>query len=195
MKEDMMMRTNVMSSSRVISYWVTTMVTALELLAGGVTDLIHGRTALVAGEPVALVLAHLGYPVYLLTILGVWKLLGAIALLAPSLCTRVRLHRTWYVASMTRARSSGHPSSSSFSHLLRGRFDRKAVPSASSFPQSRSPDRPPVADRDSRARCPHPARPGGRALSRDRAPPRSPRHPARHTYWQTPTRCLVGAVA
>jgi uncharacterized membrane protein YphA (DoxX/SURF4 family) len=83
MKEDRMMRTNVMNSWRVISYWVTTMVTALELLAGGVTDLIHGRTALVAGDPVALVLAHLGYPVYLLTILGVWKLLGAIALLAP----------------------------------------------------------------------------------------------------------------
>ena len=83
MKEDMMIRTNMMSSSRVMSYWVMTMVTALELLAGGVTDLIHGRTALVAGEPVAEVLAHLGYPVYLLTILGVWKLLGAIALLAP----------------------------------------------------------------------------------------------------------------
>lgn len=45
MKEDMMMRTNVMSSSRVISYWVTTMVTALELLAGGVTDLIHGENS------------------------------------------------------------------------------------------------------------------------------------------------------
>lgn len=82
MKEDMM-RTNVMSSSRVMSYWVTTIFTVLELLAGGVTDLIHGRTALVAGGPVAEVLAHLGYPVYLLTILGVWKLLGAIALLAP----------------------------------------------------------------------------------------------------------------
>jgi uncharacterized membrane protein YphA (DoxX/SURF4 family) len=77
MKEDMTMKT------KVISYWVTTIFTALELLAGGVTDLIHGRTALVAGEPVAEVLAHLGYPVYLLTILGVWKLLGAITLLAP----------------------------------------------------------------------------------------------------------------
>jgi uncharacterized membrane protein YphA (DoxX/SURF4 family) len=77
MKEDMTMK------MKVISYWVMTMVSALELLAGGVTDLMHGRTALVAGEPVAEVLAHLGYPVYLLTILGVWKLLGAIALLAP----------------------------------------------------------------------------------------------------------------
>ncbi len=77
MKEDRMMKT------KMISYWVTTIFAALELLAGGVTDLLHGRTALVAGEPVALVLAHLGYPVYLLTILGVWKLLGAIVLLAP----------------------------------------------------------------------------------------------------------------
>lgn len=77
MKEDKTMKT------KLISYWVTTIFTALELLAGGVTDLMHGRTALVAGEPVAEVLAHLGYPVYLLTILGVWKLLGAIVLLAP----------------------------------------------------------------------------------------------------------------
>jgi len=56
---------------------------ALELLAGGVTDLVHGPTLLFVGEPVVLVLAHLGYPVYLLTILGVWRLLGAIALLVP----------------------------------------------------------------------------------------------------------------
>jgi uncharacterized membrane protein YphA (DoxX/SURF4 family) len=79
MKEDMMMKT------KMISYWVVTIFITLELLAGGVTDLIHGRTALVAGEPVAGVLIHLGYPVYLLTILGVWKILGAIVLLAPRL--------------------------------------------------------------------------------------------------------------
>jgi uncharacterized membrane protein YphA (DoxX/SURF4 family) len=68
---------------KVIGYWATTAFTALELLAGGATDLTHGRTALVAGEPVAGVLAHLGYPTYLLTILGVWKLLGGIAILVP----------------------------------------------------------------------------------------------------------------
>src|SRR5215472_11417675 len=79
------MKGNMTMKIKVISYWVTTIFTALELLAGGVTDLMHGRTALVAGEPVAKVLAHLGYPVYLLTILGVWKLLGAIALLCPRL--------------------------------------------------------------------------------------------------------------
>ena len=69
--------------TKLIGYWATTIIVALELLAGGVTDLVHGRTVLFVGEPVVEVLAQLGYPVYLLTILGVWKLLGAIALLAP----------------------------------------------------------------------------------------------------------------
>ncbi|GLV54834.1 hypothetical protein KDH_17300 [Dictyobacter sp. S3.2.2.5] len=77
------MRTNVMGSWKAICYWVATFITVLELLAGGVADLTHGKAALVASEPVTEVLAHLGYPVYLLTLLGVWKLLGAIALLVP----------------------------------------------------------------------------------------------------------------
>jgi uncharacterized membrane protein YphA (DoxX/SURF4 family) len=68
---------------KLIAYWATTTVVALELLAGGVTDLVHGGTLVVAGDSVAGILAHLGYPVYLLTILGVWKLLGGVALLAP----------------------------------------------------------------------------------------------------------------
>jgi uncharacterized membrane protein YphA (DoxX/SURF4 family) len=83
MKAEMMMKTNRMSSVRVLAYWMTTIFTALELLVGGVADLVHGRTVLVAGEPVADGLTHLGYPLYLLTILGVWKMLGAIALLVP----------------------------------------------------------------------------------------------------------------
>jgi uncharacterized membrane protein YphA (DoxX/SURF4 family) len=69
--------------SKRIGYWVATAAIALEGLAGGVTDLIHGPALLVAGDPVVSVLARLGYPVYLLTILGVWKLLGALVLLLP----------------------------------------------------------------------------------------------------------------
>ena len=76
-KEDMTMKL------KVIGYWATTAVVAFELLAGGVTDLIHGPALLFAGDPVVPVLVQLGYPVYLLTILGVWKLLGAIVLLVP----------------------------------------------------------------------------------------------------------------
>src|SRR6266536_5622574 len=74
---------NMAMQMKVIGYWATTTIVALELLAGGVTDLVHGPVLLFVGQPVVEVLAHLGYPVYLLTILGVWRLLGAIALLAP----------------------------------------------------------------------------------------------------------------
>ncbi len=77
LKEDAMMKT------KMIGYWATTVIVALELLLGGVADLIHGPVLLFAGDPVVPVLAQLRYPVYLLTILAVWKLLGAIVLLLP----------------------------------------------------------------------------------------------------------------
>jgi uncharacterized membrane protein YphA (DoxX/SURF4 family) len=61
--------------TKVIGYWATTLTVALELLVGGEWDLAHRPN-------VVQVVTHLGYPVYLLTILGFWKLLAAIALLA-----------------------------------------------------------------------------------------------------------------
>ena len=66
-----------------IGYWTTTTLIALETLAGGITDLTHGRTMLVSGPPVLEVITQLGYPAYLLTILGIWKLLGGVTLLVP----------------------------------------------------------------------------------------------------------------
>lgn len=48
------------------------------------TDLVHGGTELVAGQPVVQIVAHEGYPLYVLTILGVWKLLGGITWASPS---------------------------------------------------------------------------------------------------------------
>ena len=66
-----------------VAYWTVTVLIALETLVGGVTDLIHGRSILVAGPPVADVVTHLGYPLYFLGIIGVWKLLGGITLLVP----------------------------------------------------------------------------------------------------------------
>ena len=70
---------------KTVAFWTVTAIVTLELIAGGLTDLAHGRELVVAGDPVVDVLAHLGYPTYLLTILGVLKLLGAAALLAPGL--------------------------------------------------------------------------------------------------------------
>jgi uncharacterized membrane protein YphA (DoxX/SURF4 family) len=68
---------------KLIVYWVATAVVAGEQLAGGLTDLIHGGTNVVSGPSVVLLMERLGYPVYLLTILGVWSLCGGITLLVP----------------------------------------------------------------------------------------------------------------
>ncbi|HEX6480608.1 MAG TPA: DoxX family protein [Ktedonobacteraceae bacterium] len=67
---------------KVIGYWAGTAAVAGELLVGGVASLLRGRTMLV-GKPLVQTMERLGYPAYLLTILGVWKPLGGIALLAP----------------------------------------------------------------------------------------------------------------
>lgn len=72
-------------SMKQIGYWTATTLIGLETLAGGVTDLAHGRESLVSGRFVLDVITHLGYPPYLLTILGVWKLLGGIVLFVPGL--------------------------------------------------------------------------------------------------------------
>lgn len=77
LKEDTLMKL------KLIGYWVATAAITLETLAGGITDLVHGGTMLFAGQPVVQLIVHEGYPVYILTILGVWKLLGGITLLVP----------------------------------------------------------------------------------------------------------------
>jgi hypothetical protein len=59
-----------------IGYWIFTGLLAAELLAGGAWDV--ARTHYVAD-----VVTRLGYPLYLLTILGVWKLLAVPAVLIP----------------------------------------------------------------------------------------------------------------
>jgi hypothetical protein len=63
---------------KVILYWVITLISALELLAGAEWDLTH-RPYVVG------VVTQLGYPVYILTILGIWKVLAVLAWLVPGL--------------------------------------------------------------------------------------------------------------
>lgn len=70
-----------------IIYWVATVWLALGMVSTGVVQLIQMK------EEAAL-FARLGYPMYLLTILGVWKILGVIAVLAP----RLPLLKEWAYA-------------------------------------------------------------------------------------------------
>lgn len=62
--------------TRILGYWVSTGIIAFAFLGGGIADLA-------ASPEVTASLNNLGYPPYLATILGVWKLLGAVAILAP----------------------------------------------------------------------------------------------------------------
>ena len=64
------------SRSHIIAYWVTTALVVSELALGGVWDIL--RVPQVRG-----LIERLGYPLYFLVILGIWKLLGAIALVIP----------------------------------------------------------------------------------------------------------------
>ena len=64
------------SRSRVIAYWITTILVVFQLMSGGAGDVLRI-------QPVVEGMTHLGYPIYFCVILGVWKLLGAVTLLAP----------------------------------------------------------------------------------------------------------------
>jgi hypothetical protein len=61
---------------RTIAYWTFTLIAAEEMVAGSMWDLLRI-------EYVRAVLTHLGYPLYLLFILGIWKLPCAITMLVP----------------------------------------------------------------------------------------------------------------
>ncbi len=63
-------------SIRMIAYWAFTFLVAYEMMVGGIWDLLRI-------ECVRVVLAHLGYPMYLLAIIGVWKIPCAIILFLP----------------------------------------------------------------------------------------------------------------
>jgi len=69
--------------AKLVLYWIATALIALETLAGGIVDLTRGRVNVVGGPYVAHVVAGLGYPVYILAILGIWKIPGAMTLIVP----------------------------------------------------------------------------------------------------------------
>lgn len=63
-------------SKRHLAYWICTALLEFELILGGSWDVLRV-------DSVRTLIEQLGYPLYFLTILGIWKLLGAIALVIP----------------------------------------------------------------------------------------------------------------
>jgi len=59
-----------------IIYWIATAWLSLGMLSTGIVQLLQMEEEVASME-------NLGYPIYLLTILGIWKILGVIAILIP----------------------------------------------------------------------------------------------------------------
>lgn len=96
-----------MTKRNKIIYWVATCWLALGMASTGVVQFIQLKEE-------KEMMAHLGYPIYFLTILGIWKLLGVVALLVP----KFPLVKEWAYAGFFFAMSGAI-----FSHLASGDKD------------------------------------------------------------------------
>ena len=108
-------RTEPASSTKLnkIIYWIVTIFLSIGMTAGGIQQMFQfgGYNDIVT---------KLGYPLYLLTILGVWKILRVIAILIP----RFSLVKEWAYAGFFFAMSGAF-----ISHLTVGQPFSEAVPS------------------------------------------------------------------
>lgn len=65
-----------MSKRNKIIYWIATVWLALGMVSTGIVQLLKVESEVAS-------ITKLGYPAYILTLLGIWKLLGVIAVLIP----------------------------------------------------------------------------------------------------------------
>lgn len=78
-----------MKKRNLIIYWSATGLLALGMLGSGISQLLRAKQMVD-------ILTHLGYPVYMMTILGVWKILGVIVILIPGF----KLVKEWAYAGL-----------------------------------------------------------------------------------------------
>jgi uncharacterized membrane protein YphA (DoxX/SURF4 family) len=69
-----------MTKRNKIIYWIATIWLALGLVSTAAIQIFKIKTEGAGGVQNV---DHLGYPAYILTLLGIWKLLGVVALLIP----------------------------------------------------------------------------------------------------------------
>lgn len=67
---------SIMKKRDKIIYWIATLWMSLGMVSTGVVQLLKQ-------EEVVTQMETLGYPIYFLTIIGLWKLLGVVAILVP----------------------------------------------------------------------------------------------------------------
>lgn len=91
-----------MAKAKKILYWIATLWLALGMVSTAIVQLISRK------EEVEM-MKNLGYPLYVLSIIGVWKLLGVIVVLIP----RSPLWKEWAYAGFFFAMSGA-----AFSHIV-----------------------------------------------------------------------------
>ena len=93
-----------MTKRNKIIYWIATVWLSLGMVSTGIVQLLKVK------EEVDM-MTHLGYPLYFLTIIGVWKILGVVAVLVPKFPVVKEWAYAGFVFAMTGA---------VFSHLALG---------------------------------------------------------------------------
>ncbi|MCQ6961472.1 DoxX family protein [Mucilaginibacter aquariorum] len=100
-----------MEKTKLIIYWVATGLLAVGMTGSGLAQIFHAK------DMVDLIVP-LGYPVYFLYIIGVWKVLGVIAILIP----RFPLVKEWAYAGLFFVMTGAFAS-----HLLSGDHSVKGL--------------------------------------------------------------------
>ena len=108
-----------MTKRNKIIYWISTIWLALGMLSTGTLQLFRANAEGSLAPPGVYGITRLGYPVYFLTILGIWKLLGVVALLIP----KFPLLKEWAYAGFFFAMSGAV-----FSHIASGDSMTQNVP-------------------------------------------------------------------
>lgn len=92
-------------------YWIATALLAVGMLGSGIAQIIQSKAMIDLITP-------LGYPTYLLYIIGFWKILAVIAILSPGL----KLVKEWAYAGLFFVMTGAL-----ISHLAIGNYDIKAI--------------------------------------------------------------------
>jgi uncharacterized membrane protein YphA (DoxX/SURF4 family) len=109
-----------MAKRKKIIYWIATIWLSTGMVATGLVQLSKQQADGAVAPPGVYGIMHLGYPVYFLTILGVWKILGVVALLIP----KFPLLKEWAYAGFFFVMSGAI-----FSHIAVGDAVKENIPS------------------------------------------------------------------
>src|SRR5438309_7293979 len=109
-----------MAKRNKIIYWISTIWLASGMLSTWTLQLFKVKAEGAVAPPGVYGITHLGYPIYILTILGIWKILGVVAVLIP----KFPLLKEWAYAGFFFVMTVA-----AFSHIAVGDPMKELVPS------------------------------------------------------------------